>query len=452
MDRPLTCANGGAAHTFHSSVHRCTLSGMDYPNQRRVEVRAIAELGLVELGKATRGVARMHQSVSDGVFGGLARTPLSAWTEPSRVLHDSIAGSTYHSVASTMDTLGRAAGSVVDGRGRPPSHTHRGAAALGVLNGLIGDELSRKRSVLAPTMSIRVDGLPVDLTSADITAAFESPSEHVVLFLHGLMETEFAWAKKDHATYGERLERDLGATEILIRYNSGRHISDNGAELSRLLAELSALWPVPIRTVTLVGHSMGGLVIRSACHAAADTHAPWLPALRHTVCLGTPHLGAPLARGVHVATTALRAAPVTRPIGDFLRRRSGGVRDLFHGALTEDDWTGRDPDILRQAAVADIPLVPHARHLYVTASVTRDPRHPVGRIVGDGLVLAGSGRGAGRARRIGYLDDDGMHIGGTHHFTLLNNDTIYDWLLGQLTERRALPPARTPDPLYGMTS
>lgn len=59
---------------------------------------------------------------------------------------------------------------------------------------------------------------------------------------------------------------------------------------------------------------------------------------------------------VHAATAALRSVPVTRPFGELLRRRSVGVRDLFHGNLIDDDWRWAEPDVLRQAPGADIPL------------------------------------------------------------------------------------------------
>ncbi len=46
------------------------------------------------------------------------------------------------------------------------------------------------------------------------------------------------------------------------------------------------------------------------------------------VSLGSPHVGAPLAQGVHWASAALNAVPETRPLASLLRRRSAGIRDL----------------------------------------------------------------------------------------------------------------------------
>ncbi|MCH5642762.1 GPI inositol-deacylase [Gordonia sp. ABSL49_1] len=410
---------------------------------RRAEVRAVGRLGFTELGRATRGIAAVHRLVSDGVFSGFARTPLRAWTQPSHRAHDAVAGGVYTAVASSLEVAADIAGGLLDTPGRAPSATPRGAAMIGVLNGLIGDELEAAGSPLAPGMDVRVHGEPVAVSTDALVRAFPDPTGHLVVFLHGLMETEHAWRREARATYGRRLQSDLGATPIFVRYNTGRHISDNGRDLSELLNRLVLLWPTPVTTLTLVGHSMGGLVIRSACHAASESSAYWPEALRHTVSLGTPHHGAPLARGVHAATAALRSVPVTRPFGELLRRRSVGVRDLFHGNLIDDDWRWAEPDVLRQAPGADIPLAPGVRHLYATASVTRDPRHPLGRVIGDGLVLIPSGRGESRTRRTGFRVDDGLHVGGAHHFTLLNNESIYRWMRAQLAPRPQLPVGRT---------
>ena len=95
--------------------------------------------------------------------------------------------------------------------------------------------------------------------------------------------------------YGRRLQTEFGYTPVYIRYNTGRHVSDSGHDLARLLNELTAAWPHEIQEILLVGHSMGGLVIRSACHYGTEASAPWVAHVRHVFYLGSPHLGAPLA-------------------------------------------------------------------------------------------------------------------------------------------------------------
>ena len=120
----------------------------------------------------------------------------------------------------------------------------------------------------------------------------------------------------------------------------------------------------------LIGHSMGGLVARSACHAGGD----WTGRVTHVVSLGSPHRRAPLESAVHYAAAALGAVPETRPFSRFLRRRSAGIRDMRRGSLVDEDWQGRDPEALRAAACREVPLLDGATHCFVAATVTRDAR------------------------------------------------------------------------------
>jgi hypothetical protein len=155
--------------------------------------------------------------------------------------------------------------------------------------------------------------------------------------------------------------------------------------------------------------------------------------VRHVVSLGTPHLGAPLEQAAHRAAHALGVVPETRPLGNFLRRRSSGIRDLNRGSLVDEDWRDRDRDALRLAACREVPLLDGAAHHFVSATVTRSPSHPLGRLVGDVLVLVPSASGRSKTRRIGFREEDGHHVGGTHHLALLNHPVVYEKLLGWLS-------------------
>jgi len=258
-----------------------------------------------------------------------------------------------------------------------------------------------------------------------------------VVFVHGLMETEFTWrvgAGPDGETYAGRLRRDLDATAVDIRYNTGRHISENGLSLADLIEELVAAWPVEVERIGLIGHSMGGLVARSACHLGAERGDAWVRQVRHSISLGSPHMGAPLAQGVHWASAALHALPETRPLAAFLRRRSAGIRDLRQGSLVDADWRDCDPDALRAAACQEVPLLEGATHCFVAATITRSGRHPVGRLLGDCLVLEPSASGRSRTRRIPFQAEHGMHLGGAHHIALLNHPAVYERLHAWLSQ------------------
>jgi hypothetical protein len=58
-------------------------------------------------------------------------------------------------------------------------------------------------------------------------------------------------------------------------------------------------------------------------------------------------------------------------------------------------------------------------------------------------VLTTSGSGRNRARRIGFDDDNGLHLPGANHFTLLNHEAVYEalthWLRGE-REQKSLRP------------
>ena len=155
-------------------------------------------------------------------------------------------------------------------------------------------------------------------------------------------------------------------------------------------------------------------------------------------------MGAPLAQGVHYAAHALHSVPETRPFGRFLRRRSAGIRDLRQGSLVDRDWEGCDPDALRAAACAEVPLLEGATHCFVAATLTRSERHPLGRLAGDALVLGASASGRSRTRRIPFRSEHGMHVGGTHHLALLNHPEVYaklrEWL-AQPSSQALRPPS-----------
>jgi pimeloyl-ACP methyl ester carboxylesterase len=398
------------------------------------EVRSLARLAFGELGGAASGLYGFHRAIAGRAFGASGPGAL-----PARMIHDAIASRAYAGVGAAFRLVGAVADAGLGrrqvGDGRSLSSTPRGALVVGALNGLVGDELERTGSDLHAPLSVRVEGRPVALEPESVAAAFPDATGLLVVFVHGLMESEFAWrigAGPDGDTYGTRLRRELGYTPVELRYNTGRHISDNGLDLADALEDLVAAWPQPVERIALVGHSMGGLVSRSACHQGFERGDPWVSRVRHVVSLGTPHMGAPLAQGVHWASATLHALPETRPIASVLRRRSAGIRDLRQGSLVDADWRDRDPDALKAVACEEVPLLEGATHCFVAATVTGNPRHPVARLIGDLLVLEDSASGRSRSRRIPFEAEYGAVLGGTNHIALLNHPAVYarlrDWL------------------------
>jgi hypothetical protein len=405
------------------------------------ELGALAELAADGFGGAVTRVQELHEAVADRSFavGG----PASVASSVSRAVHDAIADSVYAAVRGAGALLGAGAARTARAAGGGPriSDHPRGRLAQGALNGVWGDRLDEAGSPLAVPMAVRVDGCDVAADRDAIAAAFPSVTAHPVVFIHGLCESDAAWsirAAERGGTYATRVLGEVDGTAVTIRYNSGLRISENGRRLAALLEALVDAWPVSIERLALVGHSMGGLVIRSAGHAGTEAGHRWPALVDTTISLGTPHLGAPLAQAAHLATWALGAVPESRPVAAVLRARSAGIKDLRHGSLVDAEWETLDPDALRGFERADVPLLEGARHHVVAATLTDSPDHPLARIIGDLLVLTPSAHGLqGRRRVVAFDDDSCRHVGGHGHFDLLNSPALDGLLREWLAPRVA---------------
>jgi pimeloyl-ACP methyl ester carboxylesterase len=397
------------------------------------EVRALSALAFDDLRRFPSAIRDMHLGIADRAFRGVGPAAM-----PAKLIHDELSSRAYGAIGAGASGLGRAVDAVMErnrvGEQVSVSTTQRGSFALAVLNGLIGDQLERDGSVLAQPTSARMRGERLALDEPSLRDAFPQATPRLVVFMHGLTGDEFCWSWGAEDAYGSRLASDLDYTPIYLRYNSGLHISENGRTVAALLEQLVKAWPVEVHQIALVGHSMGGLVARSAAHRADERDQSWVRNVTHVVSLGTPHLGAPLEQGAHLAAVALHKLPETRMLGSFLKRRSAGIRDLRHGSLVDEDWRGRDPEALRADACKEVPLLPWADHFFVSATITRDPSHPLGRLLGDILVLKPSATGRGKTRRIPFRDEHGHHIGGTHHIALLNHPEVYERLCSWLAK------------------
>ncbi len=301
-----------------------------------------------------------------------------------------------------------------------------GDAALGVVNAAVGDHLSESRNGLELSMVFRINDRYVEPERDLLRAAAPEAGPRVALFVHGLGMTERSWCRHAEAYHGEPgvsfgslLQRDLGFTPVFLRYNTGRRVSQNGRLLAAELRRFVEAYPVPIEDLTLIGHSMGGLVIRSACHYGEVGKQPWTSHVRRVLCLASPHRGAPLAKLGHALTAGLDAIdlPATKIIARILAGRSAGIQDLRHGVILDQDLL---PDI---GAASDVTWLPDAQHYFVSATVTDDPNHVVGRLVGDLLVRVPSATGPA-------LDKSHFAIhtslyGGVRHLQIQNHPAVY---------------------------
>jgi triacylglycerol lipase len=274
---------------------------------------------------------------------------------------------------------------------RPP--TPRLDATISVLNAVIGDYLRRRGNGLQLELTLRHDDRPLPCEREAIARALPDATDRICLFVHGLATNERAWSfpGDPHRTYGASL-RELGYTPFFLRYNSGLHVSENGALLAALVDALARCHPAGVREIVLVGHSMGGLVIRSACETARAEGQPWLDRVSHAFYLGSPHRGAPLEKAGNVVAWALRAVGVvhTTVLADVANLRSAGIKDLRFGSLLAADWQGRDPDALLEDTCSAVRLPRGVAHHLGVGGLGAHERHLVTRLVGDAMVRVAS--------------------------------------------------------------
>jgi pimeloyl-ACP methyl ester carboxylesterase len=299
-------------------------------------------------------------------------------------------------------------------------------ALLAALNGVLGDYLAATGNPLAITMHLRRGGVPLPLERAPLAAAIPDAGGKVVLLLHGLCMNDRQWKRKGH-DHGAALTRDLGYTPIYLHYNTGLHVSTNGRALAALLETFLKNWPVPLTELALVGHSMGGLVARSALHYGALSHHEWLRRVDKVVFLGTPHQGAPLERGGNWVDLLLGATRYSAPMARLGKIRSAGITDLRFGNLVDEDWRKHGRFERRGDRRVPVPL-PKGVGCYAIAVTTgRTAGDLSDLLIGDGIVPLASALGRHRNPRLAVkFDESRQWVGyGINHLDLLSRPEVY---------------------------
>ena len=297
--------------------------------------------------------------------------------------------------------------------------------AISILNGAVGDYLARRGNGLATEMAFIHRTAPVPLDRASLSRLYPDAGPRIAVLVHGIMCTEDIWAFADGSDYGSLLARDHGFTPLYVRYNSGLAIPDNGAALARLLGFLGDAWPVPIAEIVPIGFSMGGLVIRNACHVGHTGGHGWLGHVDRAVYLGTPHRGAPMERVGRVVSKMLRAVPdpYTRLVADIADLRSDGIKDLGDADVRHEDRARRLPRVALRDPRHPVPLLPRIRHHLVAGALVSDPH--VAAFFGDSIVPLPS---ATDGREV---DLDVKVFAGVSHVTLAHHPDVYahirDW-------------------------
>lgn len=382
---------------------------IDLRSLRWSDLHGVARLGV----DATSGLA----DVVEAMHAAIARPDL-VLRGAAAARTDGITGLVYRGIHGVTRLTGAGLDAVLSRQAPEHERTSAGReAVIAALNGVLGDHLAATANPLAIPMRLHHAGQPLALDKAALSRGFPEAGGKLLILVHGLCMNDLQWTRDGH-DHGAMLGEALGYTPLYLHYNTGLSIAENGMRFDAMLASLHAAWPVPIDDITLIGHSMGGLVARNACQHAARGQKRWLGAFRHLVCMGSPHHGAPLERGGRWIDVLLGATPFASPLARVGQLRSAGITDLRHGI-----------DAMSAEQIAPLPRGVRCYAMAATTASRRSALHD--RWIGDGLVPVASalghhpdpGRAIGFAKRrqwIGY---------GMHHLDLLDHPDVADRLL-----------------------
>lgn len=403
------------------------------------DLRAVAQLATQATTSVSRIAEAVHQAVwaTMGVPGGKAPGQTRGLTG---LVYQGVRGVTS-AVGKSLEGVLRRLEPVLASADLAPPESPLREAVLAALNGVMGDRLVASNNPLATPMRMRWQGQALGPTYMPPRKAV---SGKLLLMVHGLCMNDLQWRTQTDAEdgtpgpvvdHGAALADALGYTPIYLRYNTGLHISQNGRVLAQQIEQLLTLWPVPVQELSVVAHSMGGLVTRSALHVAGQGRMDWPAKVNAVVFLGTPHHGAPLERAGNWVDVILATTPFSKPFARLAQLRSAGITDLRHGLLADEDWQGQDRFERKADDRLHVPL-PEGIAFFTVAATTAAQRSPLAeRIIGDGLVPLPSALGQhdDRARKLVFAKSSQWVAYRINHMALLSSPAVSQQLLAWLT-------------------
>jgi pimeloyl-ACP methyl ester carboxylesterase len=399
--------------------------------------------GLVQLAtQAVLGASDIVEGVHQSVWSGLG---VAGGERPGRTC--GITGWVYRGVNGTTRLLGRGVDAGLHGLqsllssddAQAPDSRQRDAL-IAALNGVMGDRLLAGGNPLATTMSLRHEGKALD-PFAPPESLRDKARGRIVLLIHGLCMNDHQWTRPGQHDpqrlhdHGRVLADALGGTPLYLRYNSGLHVALNGQLLAALLEPLLQHWPVAVQELIIVGHSMGGLVARSAVHNAQAARLHWPQPLKSIIFLGTPHHGAPLERAGSWVDAALGSSRCTAPFAALGQLRSAGITDLRHGQVV--DAQGSERFAHRNDRRRPLPL-PAGVACFAIAATTAEQRSPVAdHLTGDGLVPVRSALGehAQGLHTLAFPVSRQWIAYRTNHMELLGSEAVARKMIGWLRRK-----------------
>jgi len=401
---------------------------MTQPLLQSADLRGAARLTTDAVAGLTSLVEAMHARIASlpRLRGPGGPAPEERTRGLTGLIYKSVRGVTRVAGGSAEALLGWLGPALATSDPHQPPHAER-EAIVAALNGVLGDHLAATDNPLAIPMAFRHAGRALVLERSAMRARLPAATPRALVLLHGLCMNDLQWQRAGH-DHGEALARELGFTPVHLHYNSGLSVSTNGRILAQQMERLLDAWPMPIERMALLGHSMGGLVARSALHHAGLIQRGglrWPARVDDLVCLGTPHQGAPLERAGHGVDLLLSALPYAAPLARLGKVRSAGINDLrmgniLSGAVGDDDT--------HQCPQVGLPTT--ARCYAIAASLGPVAGSLKSALLGDGLVPVASalGRHDEPDRRLAFADDRQAVVHQTSHLDLLASAEVFGLL------------------------
>lgn len=394
------------------------------------DIHGLSQLAVDGVIGTTAMVEQLHRTIA-----GIAPPVGQARVEPSRGITGLVYRSIYN-VTGLVGTTSQFAFRKIVPRLSAPQSSQQRERMLALFNGVLGDHLEASGNPLAIPMRLRQQGRILTLEPAALARQVSEPGSKLLVAIHGLCMNDLQWAPSAESgrCLPTRLRESHGYSPLFLNYNTGRHISTNGRELSELLEQLVMAWPTPVDELVLLGHSMGGLVARSACHHAALAGYSWPKRLRKLIMLGSPNHGAPLERIGNKVERLLSLSPYSAPFTRLGRIRSAGITDLRHGNLLDEDWLDPDSHDSPEDRRRPVRQLDHVEYHAVAATTDRHPDSRRSRWIGDGLVPLHSALGdhPDPNRRLLIPATHQLIVPATTHLGLLHHEqvhtTIERWL------------------------
>ncbi len=383
----------------------------------------LATMGVVEV---TDIVEAIHREIMLRPLGRFNEGNLTKWQR-------GITGRIYGTVRQVMLLVGNNLASGLRlynnmSSQKNTQHLPRSLRRLvNILNGVMGDHLVNHHNPLAISMV---------LYNTEGHLQQEQLSGRVIILCHGLCMSHLSWNIPDHKSLGEAIAHSQPESTILyLNYNTGRRISSNGRQFSKVLQNVVSNNP-NITQIDLIGHSMGGLVSRSALFYGKEQGFDWVKQVGNLITLGSPHHGASLERIGYFVQDMIGRLPFAGSLAKLGDLRSAGIIDLRYGSIRDADWKfleGRSVLPTEFRHPTRLPL--HVNTYFVAATIVEahyDSKATS--LLGDGLVTIESALGE-------YTDEHTLMVPegrkavfyGVSHYNLLYSGRVHKqvvaWLL-----------------------